>query len=93
MLRLLVDENLNNNIFRALLRQKPDLDIVRVQDVNLSGQMTQPLSSGLLNRDERCSLMMPQHLCLRNRQANTRHFCDQSKTTYYHFVKGYNTDC
>jgi len=37
MFRLLADENLNNNIFRALLRQKPDLDIVRVQDVNLSG--------------------------------------------------------
>ena len=37
MFRLLVDENLNNNIFRALLRQKPDLDIVSAQDVNLSG--------------------------------------------------------
>ena len=37
MFRLLADENLNNNIFRALLHHKPDLDIVRVQDVNLSG--------------------------------------------------------
>jgi len=37
MLRLLADENLNNDIVRGLLRRKPDLDIVRVQDVGLSG--------------------------------------------------------
>ena len=37
MLRLLADENLNNDIVRGLLRQRPDLDIVRVQDVGLSG--------------------------------------------------------
>lgn len=37
MLRLLADENFNNNIVRGLLRRKPDLDIVRVQDVGLSG--------------------------------------------------------
>jgi hypothetical protein len=30
-------ENFNNNIVRGLLRQKPDLDIVRVQDVGLRG--------------------------------------------------------
>ena len=37
MLKLLADENLNNDIVRALLRRSPSLDIVRVQDVGLSG--------------------------------------------------------
>ncbi len=36
MLRLAADENFNNNIVRGLLRRKPDLEIVRVQDVGLS---------------------------------------------------------
>jgi hypothetical protein len=37
MLRLVADENLNNDIVRGLLRRRPDLDIVPVQDVGLSG--------------------------------------------------------
>lgn len=37
MLRLAVDENFNNDIVRGLLRQRPDLNIVRVQDAGLSG--------------------------------------------------------
>ena len=37
MLRLLADENFNNKIVRALLRHESELDIVRVQDVGLSG--------------------------------------------------------
>ena len=37
MLRLCADENLNNNILRGLLRRLPGLDIVRIQDVGLSG--------------------------------------------------------
>ncbi len=37
MLRLLADENFNSDIVRGLLRRKPDLDLVRVQDVGLSG--------------------------------------------------------
>ena len=37
MLRLAADENFNNDIVRGLLRRRPDLDIVRVQDVGLSG--------------------------------------------------------
>ncbi len=37
-MRFLADENFNNHIFRALLLQKPALDIVRVQDVGLSGK-------------------------------------------------------
>src|SRR3970040_2245335 len=37
MLALAADENFNNDIVRGLLRRKPDLDIVRIQDVGLSG--------------------------------------------------------
>ena len=37
MLLLVADENFNNDIVRGLLRRKPDLDIVRVQDVGLKG--------------------------------------------------------
>jgi len=37
MLRLAADENFNNDIIRGLLRRKPDLDIVRIQDIILSG--------------------------------------------------------
>lgn len=37
MLHFCADENFNNNILRGLLRQKPDLDIVRIQDAGLSG--------------------------------------------------------
>lgn len=37
MLRLAADENLNNDIVRGLLRRRPDLDIVSIQSVGLSG--------------------------------------------------------
>jgi hypothetical protein len=37
MMRLASDENFNNNIVRGLLRRKPDIDIVRIQDVGLTG--------------------------------------------------------
>lgn len=37
MLLLVSDENFNNDIVRGLLRRKPGLDIVRVQDVGLRG--------------------------------------------------------
>jgi predicted nuclease of predicted toxin-antitoxin system len=37
MLRLLADENIEIKIVRGLLRRKPDLDIVRIQEVGLSG--------------------------------------------------------
>jgi hypothetical protein len=37
MLRLVADENFNNNIVRGLLRRRPELDIVRLQQVGLSG--------------------------------------------------------
>lgn len=38
MIRLLADENLDNTIIRALLRRNPDIDVVRVQDIGLSGE-------------------------------------------------------
>ena len=37
MLRLAADENFNNDILRVLIRRNPTIDIVRVQDVGLSG--------------------------------------------------------
>ncbi len=36
-LRFLVDEDFDNDILRGVLRRLPALDIVRVQDVGLSG--------------------------------------------------------
>jgi hypothetical protein len=37
MLPLVADENFNNDIVRGVLRRNPRLDIVRIQDVGLSG--------------------------------------------------------
>lgn len=37
MIRFAADENFNHDIVRGLLRRTPHLDIVRVQDVGLSG--------------------------------------------------------
>jgi hypothetical protein len=37
MLRLLADENFNGDILRGLALRQPDLDIVRAQDVGLTG--------------------------------------------------------
>ena len=37
MLAFLADENFHGDIVRGLLRRRPELDIVRVQDVGLSG--------------------------------------------------------
>jgi len=38
MMRFLADENFDNTIVRGLFRRNPTLDIVRVQDVGLSGK-------------------------------------------------------
>ncbi len=38
MLKLLADENFDNTIVRGLLRRNSNIDIVRVQDVGLSGE-------------------------------------------------------
>jgi len=37
MLGLAADENFNNDIVRGLLRRRPDLNILRVQDAGLTG--------------------------------------------------------
>lgn len=37
MFRLLADENFDNDILRGVLRRRPGLDFVRVQDVGLIG--------------------------------------------------------
>ena len=37
MLKLVADENFNGDILRGLYRQRPDLDLMRVQDIGLSG--------------------------------------------------------
>jgi len=37
MIRMLADENFNNDILRGIRRRTPNVDIVRVQDVGLSG--------------------------------------------------------
>ena len=37
MIRLLADENFNNNIVRGVRLRDPNIDLVRVQDVGLSG--------------------------------------------------------
>lgn len=37
MIRLLADENFNNNIVRGVRFRQPGLDLVRIQDVGLSG--------------------------------------------------------
>lgn len=37
MIALLIDENLNNDIVRGLVRRLPSVDLVRVQDVGLVG--------------------------------------------------------
>jgi hypothetical protein len=38
MLKFLADENFDNTIVRGLFRRNPSLDIVRLQDVGLSGK-------------------------------------------------------
>jgi predicted nuclease of predicted toxin-antitoxin system len=38
MLKLLADENFDNTIVRGLLRRRGSIDIVRVQDIGLSGK-------------------------------------------------------
>jgi hypothetical protein len=38
MLRLATDEDFNNRILRGLLRRRPSLDLVRVQDAGLIGK-------------------------------------------------------
>lgn len=43
MLLLAADENFNGNIVRGLFRRQPALDLVRLQDVGLSGANDRPV--------------------------------------------------
>lgn len=76
MLRLLADEDFNGRILRGLLLHKPDLDLVRVQDVALRGthddsilDWTEHHDRILLTHDART---MPRHT--RNRLERGHHF-------------------
>lgn len=44
MLKLLADENFDNTILRGLLRRQPNIDIIRVQDTELSGAWHNPIA-------------------------------------------------
>ena len=55
MLLLAADENFDNDILRGLLRRRLELDIVRVQDVGLSGA-SDPLVLEWAAREERILL-------------------------------------
>jgi len=43
VLALLTDENFNGDIVRGLRRRRPLIDLVRVQDVGLSGAQDPPI--------------------------------------------------
>jgi len=51
MLLLVADENFNNDIVRGLLRKKPELDIVRVQEVGLRGADDRAILEWAANED------------------------------------------
>ncbi len=70
MFLLAADENLNNNLLRALLRKRPTLNIMRLQDAGCRMQdagcrmqvweelTIPPFSNGQPRRGEFCSPMM-----------------------------------
>ena len=37
MIKFLADENFNNDIMRGILRRNAEIDIVRIQDIGLTG--------------------------------------------------------
>jgi len=47
MLHLLSDENFNGDIVRGLLLRRPEMDLVRVQDVGLEGMDDPHVLDGL----------------------------------------------
>ena len=51
MLRWLADENFNNDILRALFRRKPGIDVVRAQDVALTGIADEALLAWAAEQD------------------------------------------
>jgi hypothetical protein len=66
-LRWLSDENFNNDILRALFRRDPTLDIVRAQDVGLSGVEDSALLAWAVEATR--ILLIHEHcVCLRPRE-------------------------
>ena len=62
-MRLLLDENFNNNILRGLLQQRPELDVLRAQDIpDIAGKdIANPLAAILsVAMMMRYSLNMPE---------------------------------
>ena len=55
MLRMAADEDFNGRIVRGVLRQLPKLDLVRVQDIGLSGATDYEILESVA-RDGRLSL-------------------------------------
>jgi hypothetical protein len=51
VLKLLSDENFNGDILRGLFRQRPDLDVVRVQDVGLLASSDHDILAWAANED------------------------------------------
>ena len=51
MLRWLADENFNNDILRALFRRRPGIDVVRAQDVGLTGSDDEALWAWAAEQD------------------------------------------
>jgi hypothetical protein len=49
-MKFLADENFDNRIVRGLLRRQPDLDIIRVQDLEIAGLMIPLCWLGLLKQ-------------------------------------------
>lgn len=58
MLCLAADENSNNDIVRGLLRRKPELDIIRVQDAAFPATPIRSYWSGVQTMVACCSHMM-----------------------------------
>jgi hypothetical protein len=52
MIRFVADEDFNNHIVKGLRRRSPTTDIVRLQDVGLSGQRTGQFLRGLRRTNE-----------------------------------------
>jgi hypothetical protein len=58
VLRLATDEDFNNRILRGLLRRRPELDIVRVQDAGLRGEDDAAVLEWAAGEGASCSRMM-----------------------------------
>ncbi len=92
MLALAADENFNNDIVRALLRRKPNLNIVRLQDAGLSGADDPTVLRGPWGRNSHTPLFFARtdlvpSLCLhfsyggRRVPFSTCHLCLKRKTS------------